>query len=114
MALQDRRAERRFFELLDAQDLSACDLGPDRDQILEDELERVRLEGACTQLVYVQRVRSDFGPDGLPIAWTDGDRGTGARRPRMTRRHFALHGERIICASRAIATIRPTSTLQPR
>jgi hypothetical protein len=70
-ALQDRRAERRFFELLDAEGLTPCDLGPDWDEILQDELERVRLEGECTTLVYVQRIPTEFGPDGLPTAWAD-------------------------------------------
>jgi hypothetical protein len=70
-ALRDRRAERRFFELLDEQDLSPYDLGPDWDEVLADELERVRLEAECTRLVYVQRVPTDFGPDGLPITWID-------------------------------------------
>lgn len=70
-ALRDRRAERRFFELLEAEGLTPYDLGPEWDGILEAELERVRLEGEGTTLVYLQRVPTEFGPDDLPTAWAE-------------------------------------------
>lgn len=69
--LRDRRAERRFLALLEAEDLTPWEIGPEFDQILQDEIERTRLDGECTRLVYLTRIPTDFGPDGLPTAWAD-------------------------------------------
>lgn len=69
--LRERRAVRRFFRVLDAQDLTPWDFGPEWDEILEAEIERARLEAESTRLVYVQRIPTAFGSDGLPSAWAD-------------------------------------------
>lgn len=68
--LRDRRVVRRFLKLLKEQDLTPWEIGPEYDQILEDEIERARLNADCTRLVRVQRIPVAFDEDGLPSEWT--------------------------------------------